>query len=282
MTNNPQRQQDEIAAALRASRELGPEYDEAVAASLVERVDDTIEERVKHHVARQMGANEARRGLPANNVRMVLSLVCLGISIPTTAIAARGTSSRRCAAASRTRWSTGSPAPRAARGITYCTYCDRGICSWRHAYTRTRTAKRTFGMAVPRATPISPSGRTSTMLRPRFNRPAMRNAMVGKPGLSNPIRMGCATPLTGRKIRYEATSTWSTSPAGPSKEGSIHQAMKRGPKSRKKRHAMSVSESAILDHLRKISVSCARSPSVFSFVAIGETTAAMATMNSIK
>ncbi|WP_017581157.1 hypothetical protein [Nocardiopsis valliformis] len=88
MTNNPQRQQDEIAAALRASRELGPEYDEAVAASLVERVDDTIEERVKHHVARQMGANEGRRGLPANNVRMVLSLVCLGISIPTTAIAA--------------------------------------------------------------------------------------------------------------------------------------------------------------------------------------------------
>jgi hypothetical protein len=88
MTNNPQRQQDEIAAALRASRELGPEYDEAVAASLVERVDDTIEERVKHHVARQMGANEARRGLPANNVRMVLSLVCLGVSIPSTAIAA--------------------------------------------------------------------------------------------------------------------------------------------------------------------------------------------------
>ncbi|GHC83398.1 hypothetical protein GCM10007079_24540 [Nocardiopsis terrae] len=90
MTNNPPRQQEEIAAALRASRELGPEYDEAMAASLVERVDDTIEERVKHHVARQAGANDtgSSRGLPANNVRMVLSLVCLGISIPSTAIGA--------------------------------------------------------------------------------------------------------------------------------------------------------------------------------------------------
>ena len=88
MTNDSRRQQDEISAALRASRELGPEYDEAVASSLVERVDDTIEERVKHHVARQMGAREERRGLPANNVRMVLSLVCLGLSIPLTAATA--------------------------------------------------------------------------------------------------------------------------------------------------------------------------------------------------
>ena len=88
MTDNPQRHKDEVAAALRASRELGPEYDEAVAASLVERVDDTIEERVKYHVAHHAGATEGRKGLPANNVRMILSLVCLGISIPTTAIAA--------------------------------------------------------------------------------------------------------------------------------------------------------------------------------------------------
>lgn len=88
MTNNPQRQQEEIAAALRASRELGPEYDEAVAASLVERVDDTIEERVKHHVARQMGATESRKGVASNTVRMVLALVCLGISLPATAIVA--------------------------------------------------------------------------------------------------------------------------------------------------------------------------------------------------
>ncbi|WP_017590073.1 hypothetical protein [Nocardiopsis ganjiahuensis] len=88
MTDNPQRHREEVAAALRASRELGPEYDEAVAASLVERVDDTIEERVKHHVARQVGATESRKGVASNTVRMVLSLVCLGVSIPATAISA--------------------------------------------------------------------------------------------------------------------------------------------------------------------------------------------------
>ncbi len=88
MTDNPQRHQDEVAAALRASRELGPEYDDAVAASLVERVDETIEERVKFHVARHSDPTENHRGMPANNVRMVLSLVCLGISIPSTAVGA--------------------------------------------------------------------------------------------------------------------------------------------------------------------------------------------------
>lgn len=88
MTNHPRGNKDEIAAALRASRELGPEYDDAISASLVERVDDAIEERVKHHVARQVGAQESRKGVASNTVRMVLALVCLGISIPITAIAA--------------------------------------------------------------------------------------------------------------------------------------------------------------------------------------------------
>ncbi|MFD3687801.1 hypothetical protein ACFWTE_23655 [Nocardiopsis sp. NPDC058631] len=88
MTNNPSRHQDEVAAALRAGRELGPEYDEALAASLVERIDDTIEERVRHHVARQTPAAPARTGMPSNTVRFVLSLVCLGVSIPITGITA--------------------------------------------------------------------------------------------------------------------------------------------------------------------------------------------------
>ncbi|SIO90278.1 hypothetical protein [Nocardiopsis sp. JB363] len=88
MTNHPRGNKDEIAAALRASRELGPEYDDAISASLVERVDDAIEERVKHHVARQMNAGESPKGVASNTVRMVLALVCLGISIPITAIVA--------------------------------------------------------------------------------------------------------------------------------------------------------------------------------------------------
>jgi hypothetical protein len=87
MTNNPHRS-EEIAAALRASRELGPEYDEALAASLVERIDDTIEDRVRHHVARQTSGASARAGMPSNTVRFVLSVVCLGVSIPISAVAA--------------------------------------------------------------------------------------------------------------------------------------------------------------------------------------------------
>jgi hypothetical protein len=83
------RRVDEVASALQASRELGPEYDDAVAASLVERIDDTIEERVRHHIARTTaGAAPARTGMPSNTVRFVLSLVCLGVSVPLTAITA--------------------------------------------------------------------------------------------------------------------------------------------------------------------------------------------------
>ncbi|MFF8764122.1 hypothetical protein ACF07Q_06370 [Nocardiopsis dassonvillei] len=88
MTDHPQRHSDEIAAALRASRELGPEYDEAVAASLVERIDGTVEARVRHHMAAQAHTEPAKAGLPSNTVRFVLSLVCLGVSIPVSAITA--------------------------------------------------------------------------------------------------------------------------------------------------------------------------------------------------
>ncbi|MEU1901347.1 hypothetical protein ABZ512_23435 [Nocardiopsis dassonvillei] len=88
MTDHPQRHSDEIAAALRASRELGPEYDEAVAASLVERIDGTVEARVRHHMAAQARTEPAKAGLPSNTVRFVLSLVCLGVSIPVSAITA--------------------------------------------------------------------------------------------------------------------------------------------------------------------------------------------------
>ncbi|MFE3459381.1 hypothetical protein ACFXKD_17700 [Nocardiopsis aegyptia] len=90
MTPTPSsRRTDEVAAALRAGRELGPEYDDAVAASLVERIDDTIEERVRHHIAHTAAqASPAKAGMPSNTVRFVLSLVCLGVSIPLTAITA--------------------------------------------------------------------------------------------------------------------------------------------------------------------------------------------------
>ena len=45
---------------------------------------------------------------------------------------------------------------------------------------------------------------------------------------------------------------------------------------------MSVRDRATFDHFRKTSRRSAGLPSVFSFVAMGATTAAMATMNSIR
>lgn len=89
MTDQRPAHSDEIAATLRASRELGPEYDDALAASVVERFDQTIDERVRHHVTTQLAQKEtARAGVPANTVRFVLALVLLGVSIPVTGIVA--------------------------------------------------------------------------------------------------------------------------------------------------------------------------------------------------
>ena len=74
----------------------------------------------------------------------------------------------------------------------------------------------------------------------------------------------------------------STRPAGPSKDGPIDQPMNRGPNTIRKRPAISVSDIAILDHLRNTWRSSAPRPSMFSFVAIGITTAAIAMTNSIR
>lgn len=88
MTDSTSQRQAEIAAALRAGRELGPEYDDALAASLVERIDDAIDTSVRRHLDLGRQERSAKVGVPSNTVRMVLSLVCLGVSIPATAIAA--------------------------------------------------------------------------------------------------------------------------------------------------------------------------------------------------
>ncbi|WP_436887773.1 hypothetical protein [Nocardiopsis dassonvillei] len=88
MTDSISQRQAEIAAALRAGRELGPEYDDALAASLVERIDAAIDTSVRSHLDRRQGEHRGRTGVPSNTVRLVLSLVCLGVSIPVTGMAA--------------------------------------------------------------------------------------------------------------------------------------------------------------------------------------------------
>lgn len=80
---------DEIAASLQAGRELGPDYDEAVAASLVERLDEAIDTRIREQLDRREQAAPAAppaSGPAPHTARLVLTIVAMGISIPLTAI----------------------------------------------------------------------------------------------------------------------------------------------------------------------------------------------------
>ncbi|MBB6171457.1 hypothetical protein HNR23_001517 [Nocardiopsis mwathae] len=83
MSNDPL-PTDELAASLRAGRELGADYDDAIAASLAERLEQSIDERVRHHVAARERAQP--RGVPARTARMVLAIITLGLAVPLTAI----------------------------------------------------------------------------------------------------------------------------------------------------------------------------------------------------
>ncbi len=57
-------QRDEIAASVAAQRDLGPEYDEALAQGLVERIGEEIDKRVDARL-RAMGQQAAPGMLPA-------------------------------------------------------------------------------------------------------------------------------------------------------------------------------------------------------------------------
>lgn len=95
---------DEVAASLKISRELGPEYDEAIADSLAERLDHTIDARIREQLdARQLPQAQAQPMYPAyapppppppaksggpsdNAVRLTMGIISLALSIPLTAI----------------------------------------------------------------------------------------------------------------------------------------------------------------------------------------------------
>ncbi|MDA2808470.1 hypothetical protein [Nocardiopsis suaedae] len=85
----PRAARDEVAAALQTSRELGPEYDEAVAASLAEKLDTAIEARVREHVA--AAQLTSRRLTPQEqwkSPRLIMGIITMGAAIPLTAISA--------------------------------------------------------------------------------------------------------------------------------------------------------------------------------------------------
>jgi hypothetical protein len=93
---------NEIAAALAARRELGPEYEDAIAASLAERVEREISQRVDASLmaARMPGVGRGRERTRAerqSSDSRLIATVSLIAGIPLTGIAA-GTSHGNIAA----------------------------------------------------------------------------------------------------------------------------------------------------------------------------------------
>ncbi|GAA3741677.1 hypothetical protein GCM10022205_30260 [Spinactinospora alkalitolerans] len=76
---------------MRTSRELGPDYDDAVAASLAERLDHVIDARVREHLAaRAQSAPPAPqrpdKGMSGNTLRLVMGILSLAFAVPISAI----------------------------------------------------------------------------------------------------------------------------------------------------------------------------------------------------
>ncbi|MFW5419040.1 hypothetical protein J0910_20710 [Nocardiopsis sp. CNT-189] len=86
----PKAPRDEVAAALQTSRELGPDYDDAIAASLVERIDSAVEARVDAHLAGRLAGREPRQRVSYEeqwkSPRLILGLIAMVLSIPLTAV----------------------------------------------------------------------------------------------------------------------------------------------------------------------------------------------------
>jgi hypothetical protein len=82
---------DDVAAAIGARRELGPDYEDAVIDSFVARLDRQIAERVDQQVAERVGGRvDPPAAQPAAETKdssaFVVSLVSLGAGIPITAV----------------------------------------------------------------------------------------------------------------------------------------------------------------------------------------------------
>ncbi|HEX6471819.1 MAG TPA: hypothetical protein VF069_22175 [Streptosporangiaceae bacterium] len=85
---------DDLAAALQARRELGPDYDAAFAESLAERVDQTIQARLAAFHGRpaapepDLWLRSERAAAGERRVTITVACVSLGVSIPLSGIAA--------------------------------------------------------------------------------------------------------------------------------------------------------------------------------------------------
>ena len=88
---DPETRRD-VEAALAARRELGPDYDDAVADSLAQHIDELVAIRLADSRAevseRRLDREDERT---SRRQRFVLGIVSLGTGIPVTAIAAMNT-----------------------------------------------------------------------------------------------------------------------------------------------------------------------------------------------
>ena len=85
---SPQVRRD-VEAALEARRELGPEYDDHIAAGLAERVDELVAMRIAdNRVANEERLLDREDERSGRRQRFVLGIVSLGAGIPISGIAA--------------------------------------------------------------------------------------------------------------------------------------------------------------------------------------------------
>lgn len=83
----PRLPRDEVTASLATGRDLGPEYDDQVAAALSERLDRIVEERVRTEVEDRAAAN-ARGSEARVEARTSVAIASLIFAVPLSAIAA--------------------------------------------------------------------------------------------------------------------------------------------------------------------------------------------------
>ena len=120
------------------------------------------------------------------------------------------------------------------------------------------------------------------MLRPRFARPADEGAIAGIFGFPMPISTGNATPLTGRKTRLETHQDLQHLPGRLLERRIDPPAEKAGPEHDQKQARHDRQRQRHLRPLQEHLAQLVAAPFGASFVAIGETTAAMAMTKSIR
>lgn len=83
----PRLPQDEVTASLAAGRDLGPEYDDQVAAALTERLDQIVEKRVRAEVE-ERSTTQTRGSELRVEARTSVAIASLIFAVPLSTIAA--------------------------------------------------------------------------------------------------------------------------------------------------------------------------------------------------